>query len=346
MAGLQTICIVSSLIAVLFLTGALATRFLDRENLSFSLALVYGFCIVFALFELLAVPMTFKNVPFTTLAYTWGIMILVLSVLSVLWNRGRLIKIIKNSSGRGRELFFLKAAVIVLILFQAYILFRYVHYDEDDAFFIASAVTAVEKNSIFGFSAYTGEAVGAEYNARYILSPLPIVWASISQIFGVHAAIVARTVMPVFLVPFVYVVYGLLGSKLFPDRKESYWLFLLFLCILNVFGCFSIYTPSTFLLVRIWQGKAILANIILPLVLYLSVRCMKENGRRADWLMLFCTMTAACLVSSMGIMLTPVLLGVMGTIYALKNRNLKQLALAFFCCIPCFLCGLVYIIKV
>lgn len=346
MAGLQTILIVSSITAVLFLTGALATRFSDRDNLSFSLALVYGFCIVFALFELFAVPMTFKNVPFTALVYTWGTAVLVLSIFSVLWNRGRLLQIIRHSAEGGRELIWLKALVIVLILLQAYVLFRYVHYDEDDAFFIASAVTAVEKNSIFGFSAYTGEAVGAEYNARYLLSPLPIVWASLSKLFGVHAAIVARTVMPVFLVPFVYVVYGLLGKKLFLDRKESCWLFLLFLCILNLFGCFSIYTPSAFLLVRIWQGKALLANLILPLVFYLSVRCMKEKGRWIDWLMLLCTMTAACLVSSMGIMLTPVLLAVMGFVYGVKNRNIKQFACALVCCAPCIICGLLYIIKI
>ena len=53
------------------------------------------------------------------------------------------------------------------------------------------------------------------------------------------------------------------------------------LSIINIFGNYSIRTNFTFLLFRIWQGKAILANIMLPSI-WLMIWNYIDNIRK--WL--------------------------------------------------------------
>ena len=59
----------------------------------------------------------------------------------------------------------------ILILFQLVVVVLYAHMDEDDAFYVGTATTAVETDSLYAYNPYTG----AAYNvlpSRYILSPV------------------------------------------------------------------------------------------------------------------------------------------------------------------------------
>lgn len=330
---------------ILFFVGGVAAGFVKKEQNSVLLNVVFGFCIALAMFQVLAVPMIFLDASFQLLVYSWIAVIAVLVILSVVLNVKRYPDLFRTEIQGIKRLPWLSIAVIVLVLLQAFVLFRYMHVDDDDAFFVAAATTAIEKNSIFGYSAYTGEPVDLLYNARYVCSPLPILWAAVSSLTNVHPAILMHTFLPVLLIPFAYMVYLLVGKKLFPEKPVSQWLFLFFLCVIHIFGNFSIYTSSTFLLVRIWQGKAILASVILPMLLYFIIRTMKDYDSKADWIMLFLAMTAASLVSSMGIILAPILVGSYGIVYAAVKRKLSVLFAAGACCIPCIACGLLYLLA-
>ena len=64
----------------------------------------------------------------------------------------------------------------ILILFQLVVVVLYAHMDEDDAFYVGTATTAVETDSLYAYNPYTG----AAYNvlpSRYILSPFPAGYA-------------------------------------------------------------------------------------------------------------------------------------------------------------------------
>ena len=66
-----------------------------------------------------------------------------------------------------------------------------------------------------------------------------------------------------------YGIYYLIGYELFEKKHKSALLFVLIMSIINIYGNYSIRTTFSFLLFRIWQGKAVLCNIILPLLIYL-----------------------------------------------------------------------------
>ena len=75
------------------------------------------------------------------------------------------------------------------------------------------------------------------------------------------------------------------------------------------------------MLVRIWQGKAVLAAVILPFLIYLGLALVLEDQPEYPWLLLAMANLAACHVSSMGIMLAPVVTGLFVLLALVKNRS-------------------------
>ena len=97
------------------------------------------------------------------------------------------------------------------------------------------------------------------------------------------------------------------------------------------------------MLVRIWQGKAVLAAVILPFLIYLGLVLMLEDQPEYPWLLLGMANLAACHVSSMGIMLAPVVTGLFVLLALVKNRSPRRFLYGILCCMPSLLLGGVYL---
>lgn len=296
------------LIVVPELLGLLITKFMKQKD-SLLDAFVIGYLLEFAILELLAVPMIFCKLKFTTLLYSWSSIIGILLILSITVNTSKfriknwmngLKKIIK-------EMNVLSIIAIVLIAVQIIISIRYTHTDADDAFYVGTANTTLVTNKMYRVSAENGSYYG-KFPARYILSPFSLYTAVIASIVKIHPTIIAHTVFPPIFIAIAYMIYTLLAMMLFKEDKKDVSIFLIFLSIIYIWGNFSIRTNFTFLLFRIWQGKAILANIILPSIWLIFLKCVKENENFIHWLTLWIVMLAACHVSSMGIALSSITL--------------------------------------
>lgn len=97
------------------------------------------------------------------------------------------------------------------------------------------------------------------------------------------------------------------------------------------------------MLVRIWQGKAVLAAVILPFLIYLGLALVLEDQPEYPWLLLAMANLAACHVSSMGIMLAPVVTGLFVLLALVKNRSPRRFLYGILCCMPSLLLGSVYL---
>jgi len=342
---LQFLLIVFWMLIVPILIGTLIINQLFKaEKTDLLLAVVCGAICMFAIFYILVIPMLFLKIPLHTLVICWSCLILYLCVLSLLMNWRRHKVIYSYNLRQMKVLPWFAILIIILIMAQAFIIAWYQHEDADDAFYVGSATTAVSTDSIFQYDPYTGLYLDV-YPARYVFSPFPIFIALLSKLVLIHPAIVAHTVLPAVLIPLSYVILAVLGKKLFPDRPSAVLLFLLFLCILNVFGNVSVYTNSTFLLFRIWQGKAVLANIVLPAILYFSFCAMSEKKKSGEWIILFACALFACLVSSMGILLAPMIISCLGLVFAVRNKKMSTFVYSIVCCVPCIACGVLSVIM-
>ncbi len=339
----QLLLVIIFFIIVPFLIGSLLTRFINQNSNSIILCFPCGFVALLSIYEVVALPMTFLKCPFNLLVIVWLSIVIGLCIISILLHYKHFGELWHNLVETIKQLPWFAIVVILLILLQAAVLSAFMHIDDDDAFYVGTATTAMHTNTIFEYDPYTGE-LATQFDARYALSLFPVFCAIYSALTGINVTILMHTVLPAFLIPLAYLVYYLIAKDLFKKDIKKILAFLFFVCILNIFGFASIYTASSFMLFRIWQGKAILASILLPFILFVCMRFFSRHTGKKDWFLMLLIMLASCTVSSMGVFLSPILFGVLVVILSIKNKTPKYIVPFLICCIPNFILGFSYIL--
>lgn len=339
-SALMTILV---LLCMPLLLGMLITRFLGEDKSSLLLTLPIGFVIMLATFQLISIPLIWVKASFESVFWPWLVLMVLLCLVSMWLNRERIWKMCKAFAVNLKKVPFMFWVAVALIAAQAIIVSVTMHLDEDDVTYVVNAQDALRTNTMFQVNSDTGQ-MGIYPQLRYMFSSYSIFCAAISKMVDIHPAILMHTVFPLFLITLAYIVYYLTAKKLFKEDMRKIGVFMVLVCLINIFGNYSIYTASSFLLFRIWQGKAIMAAILLPFILYLCMRVMWKSGTKADWILLFITMIATCTVTSLGVALGGILLGVLGIVFAIMHKNVKTLLYAFICALPCVVYGSLYLI--
>lgn len=329
---LNIVCLGISLGIVPLLLGML---YLERKtkNVKQSLISCYvkGMFTMWGIFQIVAVPMIFLKASLTRLVLVYGGVLVFLCIISMVLHLPQLIIMIRKALGETITIPWQIWVAVIVIVLQTYMLSVNMHIDDDDAFYVASAVTSVETDTIFSINPYTGRAY-KELPSRYVLSPFYAFCAVISSIANIHPTILCHVYLPLVLIPFCYCIYGLIAKRLFPNNKKAVGYFLLFAALIQMFSAYSAYTQGVFMLTRIWQGKAVLTSALLPCIFYLGLEIF-ENGKKG-WISLLMLMFAACMVSSMGIFLSGMTLGILAFVSSLKAKGWKILFFSFLCCLP------------
>ena len=81
------------------------------------------------------------------------------------------------------------------------------------------------------------------------------------------------------MIPLVYLIYVEIGRILFRERQQVIPVFMIIVSMLLMFGNVSIYTPATFFLMRTWQGKALVENLVFPMIFWLFLWMMEDVKR-------------------------------------------------------------------
>lgn len=234
-----------------------------------------------------------------------------------------------------------------LLLFQLVQAVRLVYEDSDDAYYVAVASIAESSDTMFRVLPYTGGQTMLD--ARHGLAPFSVWMAFLARVSGMRPVLLAQTVLPVALIAMAYGIYYLFSVQLFPEKGGQQPLFLIFSEILVLFGNYSVYTTEVFLIGRSRQGKASLGSIVFPFVLLIALMLLKKLQEREKipvgyYLLLAAAAAAGCLCSTMGAMLTCIMVGIVGLLTAVFYRKWKVMLLLAACCTPCILYGLLYLI--
>ena len=304
------------------------------------LSYIFGWMKMFAWFQIIAIPFIFLGFSLTTLVVMWVIGVLALSVYYVVRNFTGYIALFKRK-WRIVKPSYLEILAVLLVLFQIIAVTFLAHEDADDWFFIGQAVTDVHTNTLLTYI----PDIGIRYSTfpiRYVLAPFPIFLATVSRLVMIHPIIVARIIFQIVFLALCYMVYYLLAKEVFEKNRDKIAMCLIFVCLLNIWGNISVFTSSSFLLFRLHQGKALLANLILPLLIYLLISYYRENKYNQKELLL--VMIASTLVSSMGVVLAPMLLGVYALSRFIRERKLIVVGQAIFCSIPNIAIGVTFLL--
>ena len=287
-------------------------------------------------------------------------------------------KIRKRSIGT-RIMWFIVGALFVYMLVMA---ISCSWFDGDDAYYVAQSVITQQTGTMYSIQPYRGGSTGLDL--RHVMAAFTMWISYVSTASGFHAAIFCHTVLPLVVIPITELIYIEIGRKLLGDKyRDLLPEFILFVMLFQVFGSTSIYTSETFLLTRTWQGKSMVANFLLPLMLWiwmeiLGIGCgtdednsdsseyapkidddacdeCKEDGNatvtakvkaaREPWLvMLFLLSACAGVFSSLAVILISAFSGLIALLFAIRRRSMKLLINTFITLIPAIMYAVIYVL--
>lgn len=307
----------------------------------------FGLAIMLFVFQIFAVPMIFFHASFNILVILWACGTGILCLVSAWLNKERMLSEIKkmtfNSVICKKNAIWI--AVFLMIIFQTCLLTFNMHMDTDDSRFIAEAMEAYEMDTMLMIHPINGSFLGNPVGEmiKELTSPFPFFIAAMSKLTTVHPAIMAHVIFPLFLIPLCYLVIYSIGKYFFKDDRELS-IFMLIFSVITLFSFESIYAFGYTLLTIIWQGRSIVATIMLPFMWLLLMKIYTEELEKKSLLALAIVSLACGCLSGMGLMMSVVLTGVYAVSVLIVNRDFVKSVLMLSTSIPCIIYFLCYCI--
>lgn len=341
--------VIISLIFVFFilpyLTGVLIVKLAKSDLYDWKKVFVCGYITTVSLFQLIVIPCVFGRVPLTLVLSVWLITLIVLAVIAIVYYRRKWTNILQKQYKSIRDhIHPMVILFIVLLMIQLFIVIVYTHYDLDDAYYLGIASDAYQSNRMYQVSPYTGAETDLMSQIRYIMSGYEMYVAAIAKMAGIHPTIVFHSIMPAVHLLLIYIIYSLIADVIFAKNSNQKWIFLSLLSVFQLFGYVSVYTSATFTMFRLWQGKAVLAGMVIPLIVYTAMEVMQRDRLVRQWILVLLVQVVACFYTSMGALIAPILLAILALINAIRLRNAKVLLWAFICVIPCLFTDMMYVV--
>ena len=352
--------------------GMIPVNLMEKRFRSLGVTYIAGFLSTLAIFQIIAVPLVImEKKGFRTLVPLFSILTIALGMVGVYmtWrtsqketfsDEGEILPFLhffkkdkeesvikKVYSKETREEGMLWLFVLLLIGFQMFMAFTTTSFDGDDAYYVVQSVLADETDTLYRIKPYTG--LSTSLDLRHSLAVFPVWVAYVARMSGIHATIVAHSVLPLVLIPLTYWIYLEIGKKLLKRDKHKLPVFMIFICFMQIFGNVSIYTSSTFLLTRTWQGKSLLANVVLPAIIWLVFWIFESENYEKEhriglWVLLILTNFTAAMSSTASVFLAAMLIGVIGLVMGIREKNIQIPLRLMISCVPLVIYGAMFLL--
>ncbi len=165
-----------------------------------------------------------------------------------------------------------------IMIFQMVMAVVMASFDGDDAYYVVESLLAQQADVMNTILPYIGTSTSLDI--RHALAVITMWIGFVAKVSNIHATILSHSIIPLFVFPFVYLIYVEIGRVLFRERQTLIPVFMIVVSVLLMFGNVSIYTPATFLFMRTWQGKAMVANLVFPMIFWMFLWMMEDVGER------------------------------------------------------------------
>ncbi len=368
---------ISALIVILIIipycVGLLPISFVSPRLRTVTTTYIFGFIMSLGIFELISVPVTITKADGFSLivALFLGVESAAAMIGLIVYNfvvykiepdregvgkekkRSAFIHRLKREEKKERkkkkidENAVLWTLVILCILFQIVMYVFMQSFDGDDAYYVVQSVLTEETGTLYRIKPYTG--LSMSMDLRHALASVPVWIAFLGRVSSIHPTIIAHSVIGIFLIPLLYMVYYNYATALFGTDTKRKAAFMLFVCFMYVFGNVSIYTQATFMLTRTWQGKAMLANLILISIGWIMLVLFKRDEDSDEqtlgfWIVMFFMSIAAAMCSTASVFLVALMIAIYGITIAVCRKDVQVALKLMITCVPLVAYGAMYIL--
>lgn len=358
MVIIKILGIILWLVLIPFCLGLIPIQWIPEKKRNLGVVYISGYLIMFSLCWLVTVPaiLLVKYNSFLVMVRLFTVLIGI-AVLLGIGLTGWAVKKKKWVSlkpGLGFKEISLEEKIewvlfLGLLFFQLYKAFTLTSFDGDDAEYVAQSLITQQSNTMYLIQPYTGGTTSLD--VRHSLAVLPIWIAYIGRMTGIHTTILAHSVIPFIFIPLVYLVYFEIGKHLLRKKKEFLPAFMVFMVLIQIFGNVSIYTSETFFLTRTWQGKAMAANFVIPVIIWLLLwifdKDEKEDRSRGQafslWSLLWLANMTAGVCTSMIVFLCAMMVAAIAFWMMFAEKKFSVFVKAGIVCIPNLVYMLLYL---
>lgn len=312
-----------------------------QKNVGIGECFAIGGMLLFSVMEVITLPLIVMKAPLHILTVLYGSIAVILALAGAFcFQKQKALHSPFKIEGKISIYFWIALVIIVMQIAMCVLM---AHMDADDSYYVATATTDIYTDTICEINPYNGREY-MKLPSRYVLSPFPVFLAVVSQLSaGLHPAIMAHMVYPAVFLIFAYVVQSFIGKYFYPEDRTARDIYLLIIVCICSFSAYSVYNAGCFQMVRIWQGKAVLASVMIPMLIYLCLTIILEEKPKYSWFFLGLADMSCCFLSSMGIMLAPLVIGAFLLVNLFFRRDFKCLLKGILCCLPSAVLGLVYL---
>lgn len=259
-------------------------------------AVLTGFVACLAGFELLSLPFMLTKGSFLLLHFLSLTTALILFVLAGIYlaKRKKLAALLNITLEKRSFLQALPYLIFTaLVIFETVIPVLYARFDGDDAFYVAISSSLLQSGTVFGFDPSIGREAFV-FPPSYSFSGYEVLMTVLAKAFSLNPTVLYHTALPLLYIPMYYGALTLIARALFPSPAEASpepskeygdkptrlaekqrILFLIIAAMLTLFGGFSNYLASSFLMLKSWMGKGVMINIVYPVFLSWFIAAFK-----------------------------------------------------------------------
>lgn len=343
MLAIKAVIAVLVNLIVYFLFGTLFFNKKD-EHVSVMLTMGVGFFAYFSLFCVFVLPTMFTYRTLSMLTLIWGIFIAIVCIGAILLKRKLIARMLKELGDYFRKNRILSAAIVLLILAQTVLIVKSYDFTLDAAYYVANASTSIDTNMINIYDPFTG-AWQDHFELRYAFATYSINDAFLSKIYALPALVTTKTVMAATISILSNLMYLGIAKQLFKGDGKKMTIMLFVVVYIN-YTFITLYTASNFLLTRTYEGKAVLGNVVVPLIFWMFLILVDENRLKLYWAIVFVIAFGATTISSSANMLVPAQLTILFLPYIVINKKWKMLPGYLLSLMPGVAMMMIYVLYV
>lgn len=330
-------------IFIFFASGIILCKFIHLNISSITLTFFAGFIFYFCIFGIIAIPMILLSFPLSSLTYTMMAITLLLVIVAIILYRKQWFLLPKNILTATRQHSYMIIPLSFAVLFIEIVIFNHIDWSADASYYIGKVTTDVYTNTMGHYDPYTGNKLQV-LDSRRIFACFPEYNAVISQFFQIHPLKQAKLIIPQIMALFTCILYYQIGLRLFHGNKKKADCLVCITILLDFFSN-TIYTNSTFLLTRTYEGKSILANIIIPGMIYCFI-VIWQTHESSYMKLLFAISLCSCFISSSSMLIIPVGLTAGLIPWILKEKSWKNIKFYIACILPNLIICVCYLLAV
>lgn len=301
-----SIVVIIILLLLFFVFGSLITYRSEKGGNTILYTVNIGFMVYFTVFQIIALPMKLLLQPLSRLAIIWVVICFGVSILSVVINMKPWKCHFRSDDFRNT----IPHTMVVLVILIGLIclITNNIQYGStiDSAYYIGISGSSVFTDTIEQYNPYTGVKMDT-LDSLYLLLTYSVHNSVVSMITKIHPLIVYRLIMSTIVIIITgFNLYNIAAEFL---SKHKIRLLATWILMLAVYMCgYSMYSPSGFFTYRTFEGKTILAVIVIPTLLLILIRTLRKKHNFWEWCEMLCVLIGGMAFSMSAMLLMPTLI--------------------------------------